>query len=98
MPLLTRASAADLTRSSLTLQPKRFQLFQPIGGVRARPFSSAHVDGTQKRNPKYKNTQSNAVFFAKLFMKSSRHRATLRATNRTAARSKYQQKKWKARP
>src|SRR5712692_2008720 len=54
MPLLTRASAADLTRSSLTLQPKRFQLFQPIGGVRARPFSRACAGGTQKRAPTYK--------------------------------------------
>src|ERR1700683_5252981 len=41
MPELTTASAAPLMRSSLTLQPNLFQLFQPIGGVRAKPLSRA---------------------------------------------------------
>src|SRR5205809_7472561 len=33
------ASAVSLISCSLTLQPKWFQLFQPMGGVRARPLS-----------------------------------------------------------
>src|SRR5882762_3390366 len=93
MPLLTRASAADLTRSSLTVQPKRFQLFQPMGGVRTKPFSRARAGGTQKRNARHKGRQSNAIIFAKLFIGPSRHRATLLATNRTAAQRKYKQQK-----
>jgi hypothetical protein len=32
MPLVTSASAVSLISSSLTLQPKWFQLFHPIGG------------------------------------------------------------------
>src|SRR5580658_2375340 len=36
MPLPAMASAMDLIRSSLTLQPNLFQLFQPIGGVSAK--------------------------------------------------------------
>src|SRR5580704_2446979 len=43
MPLETTASAACLIRSSLTLQANLFQLFQPIGGVRASPLSSACI-------------------------------------------------------
>src|SRR5439155_958589 len=39
-PLATIASAVSLTSCSLTSQPKWFQLFQPIGGVRARPCSA----------------------------------------------------------
>src|SRR5713226_4861954 len=98
MPLLTMASAADLTRSSVTLQAKRFQLFQPMGGVRAKPFSRARAGGTQERNPKYRSRLSKAVFFTRLFIAPSRHRATSPATNRTAARRKYKQQKWKGRP
>src|SRR4029078_3500058 len=41
MPLVTMASAIDFIRSSLTLQANLFQLFQPIGGVFARPLSCA---------------------------------------------------------
>src|ERR1700746_2739368 len=36
MPDFTMASAMLLIMSSLTLQPNLFQLFQPIGGVRAK--------------------------------------------------------------
>src|SRR5207237_1180298 len=72
MPLLTRASAADLTRSSVTLQPKRFQLFQPIGGVRARPLSRACEDGAQRRNPKKSDNARRLIFFEKLFIRPSR--------------------------
>src|SRR5213075_2763805 len=38
MPLATIASAVSLMSWTLTSQPKWFQLFQPIGGVRARPM------------------------------------------------------------
>src|SRR6185369_13691645 len=41
MPLDTIASAISLIRFSLTLQANLFQLFQPIGGVLARPLSCA---------------------------------------------------------
>ncbi len=43
MPLLTIASAICRIRVSLMLQPKVFQVFQPIGGVSATPLSSAWV-------------------------------------------------------
>src|SRR6266403_4509107 len=70
MPLVTRASAADLTRSSLTLQAKRFQLFQPMGGVRARPFSRAWADGMQKRIPKKRESERQSIFFIRVSMKT----------------------------
>src|SRR3954471_23890243 len=38
MPDLTIASAMPRTSSSLTLHPNLFQVFHPIGGVRASPF------------------------------------------------------------
>ena len=38
MPLLTMASAISRTILSLTWLRNLFQLFQPIGGVLARPF------------------------------------------------------------
>src|SRR5258706_15007524 len=90
MPLLTRASAADLTRSSVTLQAKRFQLFQPMGGVRARPFSRAGADVAQRRTPEKMDSATQLIiFFARLSMRSSRriliffvfreHRGTNRA-------------------
>src|SRR3954471_12470472 len=41
MPLLTIASADCRMSVSLMLQPKEFHESQPIGGVRATPFSSA---------------------------------------------------------
>src|SRR5947207_8375588 len=72
MPLLTRASVADLTRSSVTLQPKRFQLFQPMGGVRARPLSRAREDGAQRRNPKKMESARRLIFFARVSMRPSR--------------------------
>src|SRR5213082_2536708 len=40
MPLLAIASAVSLMSCALTSHPKWFQLFQPIGGVRARRLSS----------------------------------------------------------
>src|SRR5260221_10893102 len=73
MPLLTRASAADLTRSSVTLQAKRFQLFQPMGGVRARAFSRAGADVAQRRTPEKMDSATQLIiFFARLSMRSSR--------------------------
>src|SRR5205807_4490924 len=71
MPLLTRASAADLTRSSVTLQPKRFQLFQPMGGVRARPLSRASENGAQRRNPKKSDSARRLIFLGEISMKPS---------------------------
>src|SRR5207302_8268481 len=71
MPLLTRASAADLTRSSVTLHAKRFQLFQPMGGVRARPLSRARADGAHRKNPKNKESARRFVSLAKFSMRSS---------------------------
>src|SRR6266851_5576863 len=70
--MLPRASAADLTRSSVTLQPKRFQLFQPMGGVRAKPFSRARAGGTQKRIPKKRDSARQRVFFINASMKTFR--------------------------
>ena len=52
MPLETMASAACLMRSSLTLQANLFQLFQPMGGVRASPLSSAGISLGMARMPK----------------------------------------------
>ena len=40
MPELTIASAVSRTICSFTLQANLFQLFQPIGGVSARPFGA----------------------------------------------------------
>src|SRR3954454_22650119 len=42
-PADTNASAVARTSESVTLQPNAFQSFQPIRGVRARPFSSARA-------------------------------------------------------
>ena len=39
MPLAAIASAISRMSFALTSQPKWFQLFHPIGGVRARPLS-----------------------------------------------------------
>src|SRR5438309_5573625 len=88
MPLLTRASAADLTRSSVTLQAKRFQLFQPMGGVRARPLSRARADGAHRKNPKNKESARRFVSLAKFSMRSSRRTLVFflisRSNDRTA--------------
>src|SRR5262250_2198594 len=43
-------SAMDLMSSSLTLQPNLFQEFQPMGGVSARPLSSAVAGLAKERN------------------------------------------------
>src|SRR6185503_2960956 len=40
MPLATIASAASRTLRAFTPQPSWFQLFQPMGGVGARPSAS----------------------------------------------------------
>ena len=50
MPLLTIASAICRISVSLMLQPNVFQVFQPIGGVRATPFSSACALGALMPN------------------------------------------------
>src|SRR5260370_19028332 len=70
MPLLTRGSAAELTRSSLTLQAKRFQLFQPIGGVRAKPFSRARPAGMEPRNDRNKSKINKHNFLRRVLISS----------------------------
>src|SRR5579859_8207390 len=50
MPLVAMASAMLLIIVSLILQPKLFQLFQPIGGVKARPLVRAK-DGSVRIDP-----------------------------------------------
>src|SRR5437588_11087346 len=49
MPLATIASAVSLISWAHTSQPKWFQLFQPVGGVRARPLSSGRPGDTPPR-------------------------------------------------
>src|SRR5437016_8788501 len=70
MPLLTRASAVDLTRSALMLQAKRFQLFQPMGGVRARPFSRAHPGGTETSSERNKSKINERSSLKRAFISS----------------------------
>src|ERR1041385_2346712 len=60
MPLVTIASAISLMSFSLTLQPNLFQLFQPIGGVFARPLSCAQTLLAQEVN---RRTTSIREFF-----------------------------------
>src|SRR5208282_2765748 len=59
MPLVTTASAISLISFSLTSQPNLFQLFQPMGGVRANPFSKARAGAKAKR----KHAASQRVVF-----------------------------------
>src|SRR5215813_3320524 len=62
MPLETMPSAMDLIRASLTLQPNLFQEFQPMGGVRARPLSSAReVSARERKARKSRNQASKAT-------------------------------------
>src|SRR6266567_4004125 len=52
MPLATMASAAARTALSSTLPAKRFQLFQPMGGVSARFLSwAAKGSANAKQHP-----------------------------------------------
>src|SRR5690349_13631415 len=50
IPLVAIAAAVLLISASLMLQPKLFQLFQPIGGVSARLFVTAWTTGTGKNS------------------------------------------------
>src|SRR5438309_9593683 len=61
MPLATIASAASLISCSLTLQPKWFQLFHPIGGVRASPLSRAARPGPGATTGAMSSTASNGL-------------------------------------
>src|SRR5688500_14274011 len=67
MPVDTMASAISRNRPSLTLQRNLFQLFHPIGGVRARPFSSANAELDQPERtsrairPNFMAAQATAV-------------------------------------
>ena len=63
--MLTIASAIRRISVSLMLQPNVFQLFQPIGGVRATPLSSACAAGAPRtaRLPDSRSTpEAMAVF------------------------------------
>src|ERR1017187_291907 len=58
MPFFAMAAATPRTASSDTSQANLFQLFQPIGGVRARPLSIAgRVAAKITTYPKIANTQ-----------------------------------------
>src|ERR1017187_3951353 len=59
MPFFTMAPATPRTASSETSQANLFQLFQPIGGVRARPLSiAARVVGKKATYPKNAHARS----------------------------------------
>jgi hypothetical protein len=68
MPFETIASAACLIRSSLTLQANLFQLFQPMGGVRARPLSSARNSPAATRKPRAAIPQATRPMCTFIFM------------------------------
>src|SRR2546423_13885147 len=52
MPPLAMASAVSLMSCALTSHPKWFQLFQPIGGVRARRLSSERAGSRTTARPR----------------------------------------------
>src|SRR5207237_9690413 len=52
MPLLAKASAVSLMSCALTSQPKWFQLFHPIGGVRARRLSRERAGWCTTMSPR----------------------------------------------
>ncbi len=67
MPVATIASAVSRTICSLTLQANLFQLFQPIGGVSARPFGAllttswvVSASGVRGRPRKARTTAGNS--------------------------------------
>jgi len=62
MPLLTRAAAA-LTRSSVTLQAKRFQLFQPMGGVKRQAVFQGARGRNAKNNSEEEEQRQTTCFF-----------------------------------
>src|ERR1700760_860474 len=54
MPFATMASAVSRTKASLMLAAKVFHVFQPIGGVAARPsnfWAKSEVPETARRRP-----------------------------------------------
>jgi hypothetical protein len=53
-------SVTCLIKLSLMLQPNVFQVFQPIGGVRATPFSSALAGHCTAIRPPASNNASPA--------------------------------------
>src|SRR5215470_8944278 len=74
MPLETMASAMDLIISSLTLQANLFQLFQPMGGVRATPLSQARAAGTRR---KVRARKINALRNFAMFIATSGNRGEI---------------------
>src|SRR5689334_12730350 len=73
MPLVTIASAMSLISFSLTLQANLFQLFQPIGGVLARPLSCALALDQQQAKTK---TTAISVFIVVLCERDVSHKGT----------------------
>src|ERR1041385_9024231 len=68
MPLVTIASAISLISFSLTLQANLFQLFQPIGGVLARPLScAAALDEQQTKNKRRVNRVFIMFYASEIF-------------------------------
>src|SRR5271157_4557301 len=61
MPLDTMASAVSRMSRSETLQANLFQLFQPMGGVLARPLSRALAGATQMINKKNGHITRNRI-------------------------------------
>jgi hypothetical protein len=53
------ASVISLINFSLTLQPNLFQLFHPIGGVRASPLSSVRARAADADAHKTSRTHSS---------------------------------------
>src|ERR1700733_11340028 len=85
MPEETMASAAARTSLSFTLPAKRFQLFQPMGGVAARVAVCANnVDGMSRaassraRNPLSIDSPERPGFPARGFQQQQRVRLSLR--------------------
>src|SRR5215813_9356563 len=72
MPLATMASAMPLINCSLTLQPNLFQLFQPMGGVRASPLSVARLPGAAARKTGAVNKNAASARRAMVCMEASR--------------------------
>src|SRR6476620_9637427 len=63
MPDLTIASAMPRTSSSLTLQANLFQVFQPIGGVRARPLDTSDCANETAVSSEHKAARRKESFF-----------------------------------
>src|SRR2546421_7997830 len=80
MPVVTKASATSLINCSLTLQPNLFQLFQPIGGVRASSLSSARASIVMSAQTALRQTVARQSLLCLLISCDLCWRAHLRAS------------------